>query len=456
MSLTLALTPQGYLVSEKSQLFATSQQISAAGVSSLGPAVFDAQGYLLDRNGNRATATQLKLGVARSQAIGIWLPFTANGTQSRLVDRSAGIVFSNSAVAGGVALATQAPVAIAITTGVVTETGHPLRNGEPVMLNISAGAAGLKSGTIYFVTGATANTYGLAAVPNGTAITTTTAGTATRYSMGRSALAGAQFNGSDYLQSSITQQAALQKAIMRLDTLKDDGSDCIVVYMELTHGLGLAGGVDAELVWWGRRNATGGGQGWGISIAAAAAQVKLQFEHCAAGSPSNALVQPISGNFALQGDGFGGGTGTGVNTRTALAISISKLPLTTYVGPSSPDQGNFGLGAGCFYIEAAKMGMTDVGYFGQQNRAVATPARMPPGSTSIASFCDAGITVGMSPGNSPTTVIKPMVAGQGIDNLILQRRKRVGGMVCQAVRQGVANYQANPFALPQQPGCLAL
>lgn len=66
------------------------------------------------------------------------------------------------------------------TPGVVTWTAHGLANGTAVTLSTTGGLpAPLVPGTIYFVVGAAANTFQLAATIGGVAINTTTAGTGT-------------------------------------------------------------------------------------------------------------------------------------------------------------------------------------------------------------------------------------------------------------------------------------
>lgn len=438
-------------------MVAKQTQAQAAATTGGNVAMLTADGVLVDRGGAAINARKSIPNLdTRSTALSIWLPFSTDGTKSRLRDRQSYLPFTNSAVSGGVKLATQGAVAIAITTGVVTETAHPKKNGDIVILGVLTGAAGLSSGTIYFVTGATANTYTLALTPNGATVTTSSAGTAVVYSFQRNGTPGALFNGADYLQSDYTVQIALQN-LMRLDTLAEDGSDAIIFYCELTHGLGHAGGVDGGIFYWGRRTTTGGGNGWGLSIAAAPAHIKLQFEHCPVGASGGSIIQPISSGFDLIGDGPSGSSGTGINTKTALCMSVSKMPNSANSGVGDP--GNSGSGQGLFYVEVAKRGLTDVGFFGQKDFMTATPFRMPPPSvataTRVADFCDTGLTLGMHPGTAASTVTRPLLAGQGLDNVIFQRRKRVGGMVVTAVRQGAANYRANPFAAPVQPAVLA-
>lgn len=434
---------------------ATQAQAAAAPAGNV--ARLTADGVIVDRSGKPINAKKSIPNLdTRSTAMSIWLPFSTDSTKSRLRDRQSYVPFTNSAVSGGVKLATQGAVAIAITTGVVTETGHAKKNGDVVILGILTGAAGLSSGTVYFVTGATANTYGLATAPNGTAVTTTTSGTAVIYSFQRNGTPGAQFNNADYLQSDYTAQISLQN-LMRLDTLAEDGSDAIIFYCELTHGLGMSG-ADGGIFYWGRRSTGSGGTGWGLSIAQAPAHVKLQFEHNPVNSSANSIIQPIGSGFDLIGDGPNASAGTGINTKTALCMSVSKMPNSANGGVGDP--GNYGSGQGLFYIEVAKRGLTDVGFFGQKDFITCTPFRMPPPSvgtaTRVADFvADTGITLGMHPGTSPSTVTRPLLAGQGLDNVIFQRRKRVGGMVVTAVRQGAANYRANPFAQPVQPAVLA-
>jgi hypothetical protein len=99
-------------------------------------------------------------------------------------------VGANWAVTGGVGLytrtvhtidATNAAV-VDIATDTITVTGHGLSNGDQVLYTVSAGQTdigGLTSGTTYYIIGATANTFQLAATSGGTAITLTALGTGT-------------------------------------------------------------------------------------------------------------------------------------------------------------------------------------------------------------------------------------------------------------------------------------
>lgn len=424
--------------------FTPAQQAKApTGIAPL----LDVNGQLIDKYGNQINAAAALAGVnTRSQNAGIWLPFSNYGTKPRLQDRASNIIMTAN---GALKLREQMAVAIAITTGVVTETGHPLMNGDVVYLTGITGAAGLTQGTPYFVTGATANTYGLALTPAGAVVTTTTAGTATRFSRPSHAVPGVTFTGSvaDYLQSNITQQGALQKSIFNLSTLSEDGSDCIVFFCEFTHALGVPGGTDATLFFWGRRNPATSGNGWGVSVIAAPANIRLQFETCAGGMG----VQRTDINLGMQfqGDGPGGSGGTGANQRSAVAMMIYKLP------KAFGDQNNFFNGTGGYVLETAKMGLTDQGYFGQKNYQVTHVPRYQSGATGEASFCDTGLTIGATPTTAANVLVEPLLATQGVDNMGFYRRKRQSGLVSQIVRQMAANYQANPN-LKVQPACISV
>ena len=476
LPLTLSANPDFLIGTEKGQpvlvpldadvgspgkdAFAVARQTAAQQAKSKGgnAAMLTSDDLLLGRNGLPINAKKTIPNLdTRSTAMSLWLPFSTDGTKSRLRDRQSYIPFANSAISGGVKLATQAAVTIAITTGVVTDTAHSKKNGDIVIFGILTGSAGVVAGTIYFVTSATANTWNFALTPNGTPIAPTSGGSAIAYTFQRNGAPGAQFNGADYLQSDYTAQIALQN-LMRLDTLAEDGSDCIIFYGELTHGPGMPGGVDGGIFYWGRRATGSGGTGWGLSIAAAPAHIKYQFEHNPVGSSVNSIVQPISSAIDSIGDGPNGSAGTGINTKSAICMSVSKMPNSANAGVG--DLGNSGSGQGLFYIEFAKRGLTDVGFFGQKDFVTCTPFRLPAPfvgtATRVADFVtDTGITLGMHPGSSPSTVTRPLLAGQGLDNVIFQRRKRQGGMVETAVRQGAANYRANPLGQPVQPAVLA-
>lgn len=76
------------------------------------------------------------------------------------------------------------PAAFTFTAANATDTytanGHGQANGQKVRVSSSGGLpAGLAAGTDYFVAGATANTFQLAATPGGAAVNITTDGTGT-------------------------------------------------------------------------------------------------------------------------------------------------------------------------------------------------------------------------------------------------------------------------------------
>lgn len=73
------------------------------------------------------------------------------------------------------ALHKESTVTISIATpGVITWNAHPLVNGLPVILSTTGALpTGLVAGTIYYVVGATANTFNLSATVGGAAINTT-------------------------------------------------------------------------------------------------------------------------------------------------------------------------------------------------------------------------------------------------------------------------------------------
>lgn len=422
-------------------------------------------------NGRLIDASAIPLTLAaiagRQQNLAMWFPFVNNGTKPRLFERGSGLRLINN---GATKLQQQATATFAVATpGVITDTAHGLAAGTPIFFNMSQGGTaptGVTMGKRYYAFPVNKDTYNIGTSANNNAtdlvaVGTTGTGTFTRYS---AALDGSRpavvFGGAaaDFLYTNPTEQGALQQAILRLDTLAEDGSDAIVIYWEEEHGLGVPS-ADATIFFWGRKltaaNGNGPGCGWGLSHPTAAAKVKLQFSHCAKGAPSNVDKQDLdfSGQFVGQGDGnlagfFGGSNGAGVNTRSCFCVSISKFPVGT------GDQGNNSKGTGQFYFEMAKVGLTDQGYFGQKNYMVSTPYRFPSGSTGIADTCtDVALTIGAMPTNAQTTAIEPMQAGMGIDNLLFVRRKRQGGIVSQAVHQGAANFLANPNA-KQQPACL--
>lgn len=64
---------------------------------------------------------------------------------------------------------------------VLTAAAHGMINGSPVMVKTTTTLpGGLDAYTLYYIVGATTNTFGLSTTPNGTAITTSSGGTGTQ------------------------------------------------------------------------------------------------------------------------------------------------------------------------------------------------------------------------------------------------------------------------------------
>ena len=87
-------------------------------------------------------------------------------------------------IAVGLLTAAAALTGLTSSGSTITKTAHGYSNGDLVALSALTGGAGFVTAYPYFVVGVTANTFGLAGVPGGTAITPTTnltAGTSIKY-----------------------------------------------------------------------------------------------------------------------------------------------------------------------------------------------------------------------------------------------------------------------------------
>lgn len=229
-----------------------------------------------------------------------------------------------------------------------------------------------------------------------------------------------QFNGKGFLQTSSTYFTALQRAIMRLDTL--GFNDMIVGWLILTHPTTLS---TNSLFYWGRN----GDNGWGITIQGASG--KLIFDHVPQGGSRDQHTLDIS--FGLAGD-------ASTNSKSAIAWSVTR---------NTGDVANYGAGNGLFHVETSKQGLVDQGLFGQTNFSVQHPRRVPSG-TAPASFSDAGLSIGGRPTTSASQVTDSMASGYGIDNMGFFRIKRRHALVLKLTRELQALYLAgtHQYTLP--------
>lgn len=399
--------------------------LSATNTVALTPA-----GQLVDSAGTLVNTTNLaNAATPNRSSLGLWVPGVANNNNQANVDRNTNIVLG---VSGGVVFSTQSTITVTIATpGVVTDTAHGLTLNAPVtFFTTGALPTGLSPGTQYYVSSVvSANSYQVSATIGGTSINTTgtQSGVHTRVSSPNS-MPAIQFNGAGYLQSDITTMTMLQKSIFNLSTLRTDEMFVFTTILT-TPTSGLTKGC---LFFWG----LGSDNGWGIEVTSGG---KLQFDHVPFAGTRDQFS--LDSSFNILGD-------TADNSKTALCITITRAP-------SVADNGNYGQGAGLFEVHAAKIGLTNQGPFGQKNFQVATPARIPNTGTAVSSYSTVGLTLGMRPTTTASTVTDPLGSGYGMDNIIFQRRKRQGGLCIQVARQMAALYNTNPAVLAQ-PACLAL
>jgi hypothetical protein len=422
------------------------QQQIAGGVGAVG---MTPDGILIDAAGQPLTSRALA-GRAVGKGAGIWLPGTSRDGKTPLTDRNSSITFSNNG-ATPVIVRDWSATTWNTGTNVITDTRALVAGTQVWFSNAPSGAGTLAStivgGTRYFVINPSGLTYQIAATPGGAAIAlTAAAGTIYRNSDPDPTLPAFQFTGSGYLQSSITQQFALQQLINRYDTLATDGSDGILVAFELWHGLNNPG-QDSTIYEWGRKASSNGGSGWALSLAQSAGTCYVQHVHTA--KLGSVKTYYIDNGVRLQGDSFAA-AGGGINTRSAVAVWISRL------ATPNADLNNAGVGGGLFYVEIAKRGLVDRGMYGQKDFSICTPPINPNGGSGPASYCDTGMTIGFQPNSGPAAGAQAMLAGQGIENFMIQRRAFEPGLTKLVVEQMAANRFLFPTGTPLQPACIAI
>lgn len=360
--------------------------------------------------------------------LGLFWDFLGTAGKDHLVDRLTNLPFVNN---GSLTFGSRGTASITIGQSTWTDTAHGMSANAGLTLSTTGALpTGFTAGVTYYVVSPTANGYGLALAPNGSAITASgsQSGVHTRRSA-LSALPGVAFNGSGMLQTDNVNFRSILDEIMRLDTV--DTETMICVYGKILHGTSLGG--TSTLFFYGR-NAT---NGWGLQLYGGSNLCKARWYHVPTGGSQDQAN--INANFSLVGDV------PPYNTKSAFAMTVTRLP-------SVGDQPNMGRGAGLFEIVLHMKGLTDLGQFGQQNSAVWHAARIPSG-TSPASTTDTALTLGARPTTSAllANCADFMPSGSGLDMFGVLRRKRQQGFAAMVARQIAAMHVINPTMIVQPP-----